>query len=42
VSRFGGFAIEPVSLAIPLLVSALIGAIGGVNGERILPTKRTR
>jgi hypothetical protein len=40
VSRFGGFAIEPVSLAVPLLVAAGIGAVGGVIGERILPSRR--
>lgn len=40
VSRFGGFAIEAAALAIPLVVSAAIGAIGGFVGERMLPTRR--
>lgn len=40
VSRFGGFSIEPFSLAIPLFIAAGVGAIGGVIGERILPSRR--
>lgn len=39
VSAFGGFRIEPTSLVIPLLASAVIGAIGGLIGERMLPTR---
>lgn len=40
VSAFGGFRIELASLAIPLLLAALIGAIGGLLGERMLPTRK--
>jgi hypothetical protein len=41
VSRFGGYiAIEPVALVIPFVVAAIVGAIGGVVGERILPTRK--
>ena len=40
VSRFGAqLAIEPMSLIGPLLVAALAGAIGGLLGERLLPTR---
>ncbi|OGO74330.1 MAG: hypothetical protein A3G84_06850 [Chloroflexi bacterium RIFCSPLOWO2_12_FULL_71_12] len=40
VSSFGGIRIEAASLAVPLLMSAVIGAIGGVIGERALPSRR--
>lgn len=39
VSAFGGFRIDAASLAVPLVASAVIGAIGGLIGERILPTR---
>ena len=41
VSRFGGWlALELPALVAPLLLSALLGAIGGFAGERLVPTPR--
>ena len=41
VSRFGGYiAIEPVALILPFVLAAGVGALGGIVGERILPTRR--
>jgi hypothetical protein len=40
VSRFGGYiAIEPVALIVPFVLAAILGAIGGIVGERVLPTR---
>ena len=40
VSRFGGYlAIEPLSLVVPFAIAAILGALGGVVGERVLPTR---
>jgi len=41
VSRFGGgLVIEPLALALPLLGAAALGVVGGLVGERLLPTTR--
>ncbi|MGH2378716.1 MAG: hypothetical protein ACRDGT_09585 [Candidatus Limnocylindria bacterium] len=40
VSSFGGIRIEPASLALPLMLAAGLGAIGGLLGERIFPIQR--
>ncbi len=41
VSRFGVYlSIDLVALIGPLIAAALAGAIGGVVGERVLPTRR--
>ena len=37
VSSFGGIRIEPASLAIPLVLAAGVGAIGGLIGQRLFP-----
>jgi hypothetical protein len=43
VSSFHGIAIEPASLAMPLILAAGIGAIGGLIGGRLFPLpKRLR
>lgn len=39
VSSFGGIALDPQSLVVPLLLAAVVGGIGGVIGERALPTR---
>lgn len=40
VSRFGGLiALELPSLLVPLVAAALLGAVGGFVGERLLPSK---
>lgn len=40
VSRFGSeLAIEPLSLVWPMIAAAFVGAVGGVLGERLLPTR---
>ncbi|MBU6424316.1 MAG: hypothetical protein KGQ88_09800 [Chloroflexi bacterium] len=40
VSRFGAqLAIEPVALVGPLLAAAVCGVLGGLLGERMLPTR---
>lgn len=41
VSRFGGLiALELPSLLLPLAAAAVLGAIGGYAGERLLPSTR--
>lgn len=40
VSRFAGIDIDPASLLLPLAIAALLGALGGLLGERLLPTRR--
>jgi hypothetical protein len=41
VSRFGGWlAIEVPALLVPLGASVVLGALGGLAGERLLPTSR--
>jgi len=40
VSRFGGVAIEGAELLAPLIFASLAGLMGGVLGERLLPTRR--
>lgn len=41
VSRFGPYlALELPGLLVPLAIAALIGAAGGLLGERLLPTPR--
>jgi hypothetical protein len=40
VASFAGIAIDPMALALPLLVAAAIGGVGGIVGERMLPTQR--
>lgn len=37
VSSFAGIRIEPGSLAIPLVLAAAAGAVGGWIGERLFP-----
>ncbi len=40
VSHFGAqIAIEPASLVVPLVAAVVAGAIGGLLGERMLPTR---
>lgn len=40
VSRFGAqLAIEPVALVWPMIAAAIAGALGGLVGERMLPTR---
>lgn len=40
VGSFAGIAIDPMALALPMLVAAAIGGVGGLVGERMLPTRR--
>lgn len=37
ISSFGGIRIDPAGLAIPLVIAAGAGAIGGLIGERLFP-----
>lgn len=40
VSRFGtALAIDPLALAIPLLAAAIVGAVGGVVGDLVMPPR---
>jgi len=41
VSRFGGYlTMDVASLTLPLIGAAVVGLIGGLIGERLLPTRR--
>ena len=40
VSRFGdALALDPSALVLPLVAAAILGGIGGLIGERILPSR---
>ncbi len=39
VSRFGAMPIDAAALALPLLAAAIVGVLGGIVGERMLPTR---
>jgi hypothetical protein len=39
VSRFALLTIEPLALVWPMIAAGIVGAIGGVVGERLLPTR---
>lgn len=40
VSSFAGIGLDPASLGLPLMLAAGVGALGGLLGERMLPTRR--
>jgi hypothetical protein len=39
VSRFGPLTIDGAELAWPLVITSIVGLIGGIVGERMLPTR---
>lgn len=40
VSRFGAIALDPAALLGPLGAAVVLGVLGGILGERMLPTRR--
>lgn len=41
VSTLGGIPIDPAALLVPCAMAALAGALGGIIGERVLPSTGT-